>query len=264
MNTVHAVISEIRMDTHMIKSYLACSGKKDNIDELKNNDQIEFHGVFDTENDAKKFVETCTLNNTKNYTKMLHETGLPDKSKLLQLRSRYLLAYLDDDLTTVPSVYNIPIYEFMTLREHYPSIRLANDDEIEKTNTQNTTVPMTKETLNSIGHLQLVNLQVLLSKNPEDIQKAQKTYNEMYLNIMKLIVNIQNDQTEDIYQLMQFIMPKQDAEAIEKVKSTLSEMIQHVKTKKEEGMSDKEIEQELLKEFRLPNLVYYTEDEVLY
>jgi len=260
MNTVHVVVSEIRKDTHMIKLYYVASCKEDKVDELKNTEKIEFHGVYETEADATKFMKTCTLNNCKDYTKMLHESGLPDKSRLVQSHSRYLLAYLDDDLTTVPNIYRIPIYEFMTLKEHYPTVRLANDDEIDQTDTDNSVIPMTRETQGAIAKLQLIKLQVSLSSEPEVIQDAEKAYDELYFNTMKLMAGMQNGQSEDIDKLMQVMYPDQDAEFLEEVKSGLTHMIQYVKTAREEGMTDQEIEKVLFA--GLSNLVYCAEDEL--
>jgi len=253
MNQVYAVVSDIRKDEHMVKLHYVCHGEKDKIDELKNNKDIEFHETFDTEDEATKFMKTTTLNNTKYYTNMLREQGLPDKSKLLRSHSRYLLAYLGDDITTIPNVYTIPIYEFIILQENYPSVRRATQTEIEQTTIDNSVIPMTPDTFDSIKKLQLLKLQVSLSNNSEDIQKVEKDYDVAYLNTMKLMAGLQNGQTENIDQLMSDLLPGQDPSIIEEVKSALSKMIQYVNTARKEGMSDQEIEQELFAGMGLPD-----------
>ena len=223
---MYAVISEKRPhdDIHYRSMYYAISPKNgesketfdQTIEALK--DKVNFHGFFDTAEEAQNYISRVCGEAFCSYTRLVAEEGIPEGVK--SFTHRYVGVYLGEDLTTSPGVYPIPLYDFLILRETFPQARLATVEELDAYNfpsgPQVPPVPVTPET----------HMLILTLKTSETVFCSTSETNDLpddaFISLINCMVTLP---TEERAQKFREILPGFPDEHIEALEKMVTDMM---------------------------------------
>ena len=126
---MYSIVSENNNDVHVtLNTYIIHTLTKKNINDQFGNLLI-FHGSFDTEKQADKYMEKLLLGNAKTYTKLLIETSMPNP---IPEECRKVLVHIESHLTPHPNFYKISLHEYVILKNNFGnSVRFPTLEEFD-------------------------------------------------------------------------------------------------------------------------------------
>jgi len=157
--SIFYIIAENRKNVHSSSTHLVLEMPSNlNEDEYEKSIKSKNYKIIDKMNnfeEAEKLMNKYTLNNKKEYTKLLNLNGVPSIKDLDMINCRWCFVYIDESFTVLPGIYDMSIYNFIVLKKHFNTIRLADNIEIENCDRQESTIPVSQEMLNTIKILGL-------------------------------------------------------------------------------------------------------------
>jgi len=113
---MYSIVSENNNNVHVtLNTYIIHTLTKKDINDQFGNLLI-FHGSFDTEKQADKYMEELLLGNAKTYTKLLIETSMPNP---IPEKCRKVLVQIDSHLSPYPNFYKMPLHEYVILKNNF-------------------------------------------------------------------------------------------------------------------------------------------------
>ncbi len=125
----YSIVREIKPNIHDRSTiYMIESNPNQSLEDLPTG-LVELLGTYPTQQEASDKMDELQDIRVREYTKYINNTGFPPDVK--PFNSRYITAYIGSDLTTNPGLYHIDLYDFFSLRNKYPSVRIATNQELE-------------------------------------------------------------------------------------------------------------------------------------
>lgn len=236
------VIAENRKSVHSSSTHLIfeSNGSISHEDFIKHIEANNYFYIekFDTMETATEAMDTFTLNNTKKYTKMLNQEGLPAMKDLDEVFSRWVLVYIDVSLTTILGVYSMPIHNFCVLKKHFTTIRLANDAEIEACVDQKANIPVSDEIFNTINILGLqmkVPQTVFVNtNNPQDLEAVDTMQKDAEQAILGAVSDRDDEESNNsIVKLLEMMGDPEPLAHVDAMKTGIKALLEDVKTKRD-------------------------------
>lgn len=100
-------------------------------DEIAARCQLESYTLLEvvrSEDEVESYRKTWRNQSVRDYTKIINKL-----SNMELVHDRFFLAYLDQEVTVIPRIYQVHKSDYEKLKDAFPSVRLATDEEADLT-----------------------------------------------------------------------------------------------------------------------------------
>jgi hypothetical protein len=148
------------------------------IESFKDNAMIL--GSYEDANDAHKKLYDITLERHKQYTKLLNSIGMLIFSmdgipiNIKPYICKYVLVFIDNDITLYPDIYSIPLYDYIILKSKFNSVRLATNEEMDNITVSKKVIIIRNDVINILNDLNITETAFVYNITNEEISKYNK------------------------------------------------------------------------------------------
>ena len=169
--TVHSVVMQNRATLHSLTTFvgISFSFRKDDFNKGRIKAALEENGcrllgLFPDPETASEFLRFTIEQYIRSYTTIINKL-----SNFEPVQKRKFLAYLGDDVTASPGLYEVNRTDYEKLKENFAGVRFATDEEARETPLfYSSFVPIHYEKVKSLNLSSLKSLRVIPDVDPSD------------------------------------------------------------------------------------------------